>query len=79
LDAVVCVDTSVAHLAATLGCPTFILLPSVSDWRWQLDRRDSPWYPAVRLLRQDRRGCWAEPIARACSEMRDFLGCGHDS
>jgi tetratricopeptide (TPR) repeat protein len=53
LDLVITVDTSVAHLAAALGCPTWILLPSVPDWRWLLDRDDSPWYPTVRLFRQD--------------------------
>ncbi|MEI9924821.1 MAG: glycosyltransferase family 9 protein [Bradyrhizobium sp.] len=52
LDLVITVDTSVAHLAAALGCPTWILLPYVPDWRWLLDREDSPWYPTVRLFRQ---------------------------
>jgi ADP-heptose:LPS heptosyltransferase len=49
---VITVDTSVAHLAATMGCPTWILLPYSPDYRWLLDRDDSPWYPSVRLFRQ---------------------------
>jgi tetratricopeptide (TPR) repeat protein len=52
LDLVITVDTSVAHLAAALGRPTWILLPYVPDYRWLLDRDDSPWYPTVRLFRQ---------------------------
>ncbi|MCP3440327.1 tetratricopeptide repeat protein [Bradyrhizobium sp. CCGUVB14] len=52
LDLVIAVDTSVAHLAAALGCPTWILLPYVPDYRWLLGRDDSPWYPTVRLFRQ---------------------------
>jgi glycosyl transferase family 9 (putative heptosyltransferase) len=63
MDAVVSVDTSVAHLAATLGRPTFILLPTAPDWRWLLDRRDSPWYPAARLVRQSRRGSGSHTAA----------------
>jgi tetratricopeptide (TPR) repeat protein len=54
LDLVVTVDTSVAHLAAALGRPTWILLPYKPDYRWLLDRDDSPWYPTVRLFRQTR-------------------------
>jgi tetratricopeptide (TPR) repeat protein len=53
LDVVITVCTSVAHLAATLGRPTWVMLPYLPDWRWLLDRDDSPWYPAVRLFRQD--------------------------
>jgi hypothetical protein len=52
LDLVITVDTSVAHPAAALGCPTWILLPYTPDYRWLLDRDDSPWYPTVRLFRQ---------------------------
>jgi ADP-heptose:LPS heptosyltransferase len=53
LDLVMTVDTSVAHLSAALGRPTWILLPSAPDYRWLLAREDSPWYPTVRLFRQD--------------------------
>lgn len=59
MDLVICVDTSVAHLSAALGRPTWILLPFVPDWRWLLDREDSPWYPTVKLIRQQSKGEWA--------------------
>ncbi|MEP7345479.1 MAG: tetratricopeptide repeat protein, partial [Gemmatimonadaceae bacterium] len=52
LDLVISVDTSVAHLAAALGRPTWLLLPHVPDFRWMLDRTDSPWYPTMRIFRQ---------------------------
>jgi hypothetical protein len=60
LDLVISVDTSVAHLSASLHCPTWIMLPLVPDWRWFLDREDSPWYPSVRLFRQERTGDWEQ-------------------
>jgi tetratricopeptide (TPR) repeat protein len=62
LDLVISVDTSVAHLAAALGRPTWILLPYLPDYRWLLDRDDSPWYPTARLFRQSDRRDWVEVI-----------------
>ena len=64
LDIVVTVDTSVAHLAAASGRPTWILLPYTPDYRWLLDRNDSPWYPTVRLFRQDERRDYETVIER---------------
>jgi hypothetical protein len=64
LDLVVSVDTSVAHLAASLGKPTWILLPAYgADWRWLRGRADSPWYPTATLIRQERSGDWASVVA----------------
>jgi hypothetical protein len=58
MDVVISVDTSVAHLAGTLGKQTWVLLPYSPDWRWMLDRDDSPWYPSVKLYRQENNGNW---------------------
>jgi ADP-heptose:LPS heptosyltransferase len=58
MDIVISVDTSVAHLAGTLGKRTWVLLPYSPDWRWLLDRDDSPWYPSVKLFRQEKIGNW---------------------
>lgn len=59
LDAVVTVDTSIAHLTGALGVPGRVLLPYAPDWRWLIDRADSPWHPSLRLIRQQRPGDWA--------------------
>ena len=64
LDLVISVDTAVAHLAGALGKPVWMLNRYESEWRWMLEREDSPWYPTLRLFRQDRAGDWDAPIAR---------------
>jgi len=72
LDLVVTVDTCFAHLAGALAMPTWVLLPFASDWRWQQDRADSPWYPTVRLFRQPRPGDWEAVIARVATELESW-------
>jgi len=67
MDVVVAVDTSVAHLAGALGVKTLLLLPHLPDWRWLLDRGDSPWYPSMQLLRQSQAGDW-EPVLQQLFE-----------
>ena len=67
LDLILTVDTSMSHLAGALGRPTWILLPRWSDWRWLLDRDDSPWYPTLTLFRQSIDGDWSHPL-RAVQE-----------
>jgi len=69
LDLVITVDTSVAHLAGALGRPTWILLPYLPDFRWLLDRDDSPWYPTVRLFRQGASRNYTEVIDRVRAEL----------
>src|SRR5262249_4021439 len=64
MDLVISVCTGVAHLAATLNTPTWLMLAYASEWRWLLGRTDTPWYPTMRLFRQDSRGDWAGVIAR---------------
>lgn len=67
LDLVITSDTSIAHLAGALGHPVWVALRFVPDWRWMLDRSDSPWYPAMRLFRQRTQGDWA-PVFDAMAE-----------
>lgn len=69
MDVVVCVDTSVAHLSAALGRPTWILLPFVPDWRWLLDRDDSPWYPTAKLYRQGADRQWKGVFERVRADL----------
>jgi len=69
MDIVICVDTSVAHLAGALGKKTFLLLPFAPDWRWMLSREDSPWYESFRLFRQDSDCKWEPVIERLATEL----------
>jgi len=72
LDLVITVDTAVAHLAGALGKPVWILLSSIQDWRWLVQREDSPWYPTARLFRQPAIGDWDSVIARVARELAAF-------
>ena len=71
VDAVVSVDTSVAHLAGAMARPLIVLLTFAADWRWLLARADSPWYPTARLIRQTTPGDWATSVARVAQALRD--------
>jgi RimJ/RimL family protein N-acetyltransferase/Flp pilus assembly protein TadD len=70
LDLVITADTAVSHLAGALGKPVWMLLQHSPDWRWFLDRDDTPWYPNMRLFRQTERNDWTHPIERAAEALR---------
>jgi len=70
MDLVVSIDTGVAHLAGALGLPVWVLLPWLPDWRWMLGRDDSPWYPSMRLFRQEARGDWDGVLQRVEQELQ---------
>jgi hypothetical protein len=75
MDIVLSVDTSLAHLSASLGKRTLIPLPFTPDWRWMRDREDSPWYPTAKLYRQTAPGRWNEVFARIAADLRrEFPG-----
>ena len=70
LDLVITVDTAPAHLAGALGCPVWVLIDAIPDWRWLHRRNDSPWYPTMRLFRRE--GEWAHTLDRVAAALRDF-------
>ncbi|WP_306590692.1 tetratricopeptide repeat protein [Geothrix sp. 21YS21S-4] len=69
MDLVITVDTALAHVAGALGLPTFLVLPFGSEWRWQWDRPDSPWYPTMRIYRQPAPGDWDTPIDEMLADL----------
>ncbi len=73
LDLLITVDTAVAHLAGAMGKQVWLLIPFVPDWRWMLERFDSPWYPTMRLFRQKSVGDWEEVLQRARGELARFV------
>jgi tetratricopeptide (TPR) repeat protein len=73
LDLVISADTAVAHLAGALGLPVWVPLPVVPDWRWLLQRDDSPWYPTARLFRQTKLDAWDEVFERIARELQKRL------
>jgi ADP-heptose:LPS heptosyltransferase len=70
---IITVDTAVAHVAGALGRPAWVMLRSRSDWRWLIEREDSPWYPTARLFRQQQIGDWVPVIERVCSALMASL------
>lgn len=69
MDVVISVDTSVAHLAGAMDVPSWTLIPFVPDWRWQVNRSDTPWYPRARLFRQSAAGEWAQVVGSVVREL----------
>ena len=74
LDLVITVDTAVAHLAGALGKPVWVLLPFAPDWRWLMERADSPWYPTMRLFRQPKFGDWPSVLERVRGDLAMLAG-----
>lgn len=72
-DLVITCDTAVAHLAGAMGVPAWVMLKRVPDWRWLLDRDECPWYPTMRLYRQDRPGDWSAAFAKAERDLAGIL------
>ncbi len=72
LDLVITVDTAVSHLAGALDKPVWVLLPFIPDWRWMMDREDTPWYPKTRLFRQNRIGDWSNVVGRLAEAVRQL-------
>jgi hypothetical protein len=72
LDHVITIETAAAHLAGGLGRPADVMLPRVADWRWLERRSDSPWYPTLRLVRQDRDGAWQPVVMRIANEIQSL-------
>ncbi len=79
LDLVITVDTAVAHLAGAMGVPVWLALARITDWRWLRDRDDTPWYPSMRLFRQQQLGYWRTVFERMAEELRSLVTARHRS
>ena len=77
LDLCICADTSVAHLAGAMGCELWVMLPHSPDWRWMMDRLDSPWYPSARLFRQTAAGHWDDVVERVADRLTRLASHGN--
>ncbi len=78
LDLVITSDTAVAHLAGALGVPTWVALKHVPDWRWQMDRTDSPWYPNMKLFRQPKPGDWKTVFTQIQTDLEALIAAPKD-
>ncbi|PIW28817.1 MAG: glycosyltransferase [Rhodospirillales bacterium CG15_BIG_FIL_POST_REV_8_21_14_020_66_15] len=76
MDLVIGVDTSLVHLAGALGRPVWTMITKVPDWRWMLDREDTPWYPTMRLFRQTQSGDWQRVVAEVAKALRERVTSG---
>ena len=72
-DLIITSDTAIAHLAGALGCPTWVVLKKVPDWRWMLDRNDSPWYTSMKLYRQKERDNWEQVFETIKKDLQSFI------
>jgi ADP-heptose:LPS heptosyltransferase len=77
LDLVVSIDSAIAHLAGALAAPVWVALAALPDFRWMLEREDSPWYPTMRLFRQSAAGDWQPVFARMAAELSNLLAANH--
>jgi ADP-heptose:LPS heptosyltransferase len=73
LDLIITIDTATAHLAGAMGHKVWVLLPFAPDWRWFLERSDSPWYPSMRLFRQSEPGNWQPVISKVKRELEQLM------
>ena len=79
VDVLVCVDTSIAHVAGALGLPVWLLLPWMPDWRWMLHREDTPWYPSMRILRQPQYRDWGSVITTLTQDLQALAAPSTDA
>ena len=74
LDLIIASDTAIAHLAGALGVPVWLVLPDIPEWRWLMERNDSPWYPTMHLFRQTKAGDWATVFCQISEALQALVG-----